>query len=55
MRNGTDMRVEFIGGPADGQYRHFPNPPATVNWMTATGPFVYVLDADAAEYHPEGD
>jgi hypothetical protein len=55
MRNGTDVRVDFIGGPAAGQHRFFPDPPATVNWMTADGPFVYVLDADAAEYRPEGE
>lgn len=50
------IRIYFHGGPADGQYRVFPRPPSSINWMTADGPFVYVLvDNDGVKsYEPKG-
>lgn len=45
------VRADFVGGPADGQYRIFVAPaPETINWMTADGPFVYELTQSGGKY-----
>lgn len=45
------VRADFAGGPADGQWRVFADPPpATINWMTADGPYVYTGTESAGKY-----
>ena len=45
------IRADFVGGPADGQYRIFVDPaPATINWLTADGAVVYVLEQSGGKY-----
>ena len=46
-------RIDFHGGPADGQYRMFPDPPSTINWLTADGVVIYTLTASG--YVAEGE
>lgn len=55
MDTNEPTRVDFHGGPADGQYRIFRTPPGTVNWMTAEGPFVYELDETRNVYEPKSE
>ena len=45
------VRADFIGGPADGQYRIFMDPaPATINWLIEGGVVVYVLEQSGSKY-----